>query len=262
MNKKKLLTLVLVLALAAASLVGGTLAYFTDDASATNTFTMGNVEIEVIEDYDQGSNLMPGVDINKDVWVQNIGTNPAYVRVHIAFPAKMDDGNPEFAAVNNFLHWNFTKESIADGQWSWLPEYSEGVGYKGNGVGNWNYYETTIHGEAYNVYVATYRSEVAAGALTGTQALDKVYLDTSVDVDTNRNDEGEVVSYTYFDNKGNTFTLTPAEASNIKIYVVAEATQVDTFDNAYDALNTAFGNPVGPNYTAGYEVEWPELPQE
>ena len=47
--KKKILTMALVVALAATAIVGGTLAYFTDTKDATNTFTVGNVEIELIE---------------------------------------------------------------------------------------------------------------------------------------------------------------------------------------------------------------------
>lgn len=47
--KKKILTLCLVLALAATAVIGGTLAYFTDTDAETNTFTVGNVKIDLIE---------------------------------------------------------------------------------------------------------------------------------------------------------------------------------------------------------------------
>ena len=47
--KKKILTLCLVICLAATAIVGGTLAYFTDDEQATNTMTIGNVEINIDE---------------------------------------------------------------------------------------------------------------------------------------------------------------------------------------------------------------------
>ena len=263
MNRKKLTALIMVLALALTTLVGGTLAYFTDTDAATNVFVMGNVEIDLIEDYDQHSNLQPGLNINKDVWVKNTGSNDAYVRIHLAIPAELDDGNPEFNASRNFLHWNFTNESVADGQWSWIPEYTTGVGYKGNGAGNWNFYETDITlvednpntpdvdesvVKLYNVYVATYRTALGSGKTTETTALDKVYVDKSVNaIATKAKDENGadvVVSYTYFDNKGNEFTYTVEEANKIQILVVAEGTQTATFANAYDALNTAFGAPT------------------
>ena len=47
--KKKVVTLCLVLALAAIAIAGGTIAYFTDTDEATNTFTVGDVKIDLIE---------------------------------------------------------------------------------------------------------------------------------------------------------------------------------------------------------------------
>ena len=47
--KKKLIAICLCVALAAVAVVGASLAYFTDTKSATNTFTVGNVKINLIE---------------------------------------------------------------------------------------------------------------------------------------------------------------------------------------------------------------------
>ena len=47
--RKKLLVLSLCVALAAIAIAGASLAYFTDTKSATNTFTVGNVKIDLIE---------------------------------------------------------------------------------------------------------------------------------------------------------------------------------------------------------------------
>ena len=47
--KKKLIAICLCVALAAVAVVGASLAYFTDTKSATNTFTVGNVKIDLIE---------------------------------------------------------------------------------------------------------------------------------------------------------------------------------------------------------------------
>lgn len=74
--KKKILALVLCVALAAVAIVGGTLAYFTDTDDQTNTFTMGNVGIylreskvkrgedgqPVVETKDNGENRETGDD--------------------------------------------------------------------------------------------------------------------------------------------------------------------------------------------------------
>ena len=50
-NKGKVLAVAGVLGLAALGITIGTVAYFTDTDSATNTFTVGNVDIELIESY-------------------------------------------------------------------------------------------------------------------------------------------------------------------------------------------------------------------
>ena len=47
--KKKITAICLCVALLAVAIVGATLAYFTDTKSATNTFTVGNVKIDLIE---------------------------------------------------------------------------------------------------------------------------------------------------------------------------------------------------------------------
>lgn len=47
--KKKILAIVLCIAMLAIAIAGGTMAYFTDEAAKTNTFTMGKVDIELSE---------------------------------------------------------------------------------------------------------------------------------------------------------------------------------------------------------------------
>lgn len=49
MNKKKIITLCLVVCLIVTAVAGVSLAYFTDTKSAENTFTLGNVKIDLIE---------------------------------------------------------------------------------------------------------------------------------------------------------------------------------------------------------------------
>lgn len=247
--KKKIVAICLVACLAVMAIAGASLAYFTAEDTADNVFTMKGIKIQINEVRAENIELIPGLDINKDVYVTNTGTSDAYVRVHIAIPAALDDGDPTFNASNNFLHFNFTNESVEAGQWSWTPTYEkDAVGYKGNGVGNWNYYTTTIDGIDYAVYVVTYRTALAAGEQTATQALDKVYVDKNVDCEW---DEAQNCFY-YTDNKGN--TVYPSqfadENGNVTIKVFAEAAQTATFDDAYDALNTAFGTPGAADYAS------------
>lgn len=70
--KKKILSVVLVIALVAITVVGSSLAYFTDKTDTkTNAFTMGDVDIELYEPDWQGNTptLMPGVTFDKDPFI-------------------------------------------------------------------------------------------------------------------------------------------------------------------------------------------------
>lgn len=102
--KKRLVAISLVVAMLAIAIVGGSLAYFTDEDDADNTFTMGNVDILLDEakvNYDEDTykwtvdesgervqsnvyeNIYPGAVMPKDPTVHNQGTMDAYVRVKV-----------------------------------------------------------------------------------------------------------------------------------------------------------------------------------
>lgn len=235
MNKRKLLLVAMALCMVAILAAGGTLAYFMDTDGATNVFTVGHIDIELDETFVQKSELMPGKDIEKIVNVNNIGANPAYVRVHIAIPSMLDSGSedqPQYAAYNNTLHFNFNGDSVKDGQWNWGTSI-DAANYPGNG-GEWNMYQETLtDGILYNIYVVTYETALEPeNGTTATPAMDKVYMDTSV---TQKQwDEVQKVLGT----------------KDVKIWVAVEGVQVDTFTDAFNALNTAFGEP------GSYSVNW------
>ena len=186
MTKKKILTLAMCIAMAAIMAVG-TLAYFTDFDAADNVFVTGNVAIELVEKFGDNDpttpeKLLPATGsaqdgtlengIKKEVTVTNIGTEDAYVRVHIAIPSILDNGNPEFDAGKNKLHFNYDKNSVGEGKWDWSK--TAGSPYEGQ----WNYYETTIDGISYNVYVVTYGTALKANETTAETAMTQVYLDS------------------------------------------------------------------------------------
>lgn len=88
--KKRLITLALVVALAAVAVVGGSLAWFTDETEVKkNVFTVGNVEIELEEPAwdatgkEDAKEAYPGEPLAKDPTVTNIGANPCFVRVEV-----------------------------------------------------------------------------------------------------------------------------------------------------------------------------------
>lgn len=104
MNKKKLLTIAMVLSMAAILAIGGTIAYFTAEDYNTNTFAIGDVNIELDEaevTFNDETNLWevndpenrvkenvyeeiyPGAVLPKDPTVHNVGTNEAYIRVTV-----------------------------------------------------------------------------------------------------------------------------------------------------------------------------------
>lgn len=80
--KKKITAAALVLALLTLTVIGGTMAYFTDTKDVTNTFTMGNVKIELSEtEWDKTADhtLMPGKVYAKNPTIENTGTEDAYL---------------------------------------------------------------------------------------------------------------------------------------------------------------------------------------
>lgn len=97
MNKKRLATLVGCLALVGIIGVGATLAYMTDNDTATNIITMGHVDIELTEpnyrpnipNEEDGkggelTNVTPGAVIAKDPTIKVLeGSEDAYIRVQL-----------------------------------------------------------------------------------------------------------------------------------------------------------------------------------
>lgn len=259
MKKKTILVAAIAVMLVAALVVGGTLAYFTDTKDAKNTFTVGNVKINLIEQQgnEDGTGLVPYVDgktlmpivgsaqgekypngqpiaknyVDKIVTVKNTGKSDAYVRAYFAIPSALDDGFETFNAGLNVLHFNFGNKdgvSTEDVQWKWGSEAKPGHG-------GWNYFETTIDGVDYNVYYADYYKVLPAGATTE-QLLSGVYLDMNVDMDDNGN---------YIDKRAPEADLSILKGE-VKCPVFAVAVQAAGFDNAAAAVNAAFGANYNP----------------
>lgn len=103
--KKKLAvfaSLVLILSVAAA----GTYAYLTAQGMAHNVITAGNISVTLHDEgkngeewtdfnqlYPNGAGVMPGVTVDKRVYVENTGKNPCYVRVKLT-PTAAVNGDP------------------------------------------------------------------------------------------------------------------------------------------------------------------------
>lgn len=251
--KKKLLAMCLVVALAATAIIGGTLAYFTDTDTEDNTFTVGGVQIDLIEQqrnddstalepFEDDKILMPivgsaqgekevvgGVEmptaenyVDKIISIKNTGASEAYVRVFVAVPTALQNGQTPNAPRYDVLHWNFNGDSMADGEWT-----DEIV------VAN----PTVIDGVEYKIYSRTYETALDAQATTATPAYIGFYLDKTVDM----NADGE-----YTVDWGNGPEVIEYDLSQgVTIPVFAQGIQAEGFESAEDAF-AASGLPTNP----------------
>ena len=251
--KKKIVALCLCVALAVVAIGGATLAYFTDTDNETNTFTTGGVKIELIEQqrnadssalvpFENNKNLMPIVGsaqgeqeivggvklptaenyVDKIMTIKNTGVSDAYVRIFVAVPTALQNGQTPNAPRYDVLHWNFNGDSCAEGEWT-----DEIV------VAN----PTVINGVEYKIYSRTYTTALEANAVTATPAYIGFYLDKTVDM----NAQGQ-----YTVNWGNGPVVIDYDLSNgVKIPVFAQAIQAEGFASA-EAAFAASGLPANP----------------
>ncbi len=106
--KKKILVPVVAMSMLVSAMVGGTLAYLMDDDTVTNTFTVGNVDIEIDETTGETYKMVPGVAIAKDPTVTVVdGSEPCWLFVEIT----------DEAGLKNKGYLDYT---IADG-WTEYP---------------------------------------------------------------------------------------------------------------------------------------------
>lgn len=243
--KKKIVALCLCVALAVVAIGGATLAYFTDTDEETNTFTMGNVKIDLKEIFDEDNAVLrPGSQstnkIEKKVWIENVGTENAYVWYEWYIPSALDsvDGS---TGTNNVLHVNSNGNSWdnyrgnskywPEGQTEALPleqtwDHDPETELKLQ-VGPEGFIRTeTIDGIQYNVYLVLYHGVLAPEAET-TVAMNGAYLDSKVN---NAVDENGNVYYTIDGAK-----IEYDFSKDINIIVKAYGIQADGFADVYEA---------------------------
>jgi len=89
MKKRNLTTIILAVAMIAVLGIGGIMAYFTDYEEVTNSFTYGQVELELTEpnwDEDLAQQVVPNETFAKDPTIKNIGVNDMFVFVEVVVP--------------------------------------------------------------------------------------------------------------------------------------------------------------------------------
>jgi predicted ribosomally synthesized peptide with SipW-like signal peptide len=243
--KKKLVVFSLVLALAAIA-VGGTLAYFMDEDEVTNTFTIGSVEIEQIEEqrkldaegkytseleaFVNDKQLIPVIsdanaknDVNfqdKIVTVKNLGKNDAYVQVFVAVPRVLADAKVLFVQAGN--------------QNDWEPPVDMGI------VAENAIVEGSTSAAEYRIYKYVYTKPLLAKAdgatvyPVTTPAIDGVYISQYADMDVTYKADGSIEKAEFVMN-GTTVTGFDA-TQKINVYVATQAIQARGFADANTAL--------------------------
>lgn len=224
MKKKTILVAAIAVMLVAALVVGGTLAYFTDTDTKTNTFTVGKVDITLNEkgadgkDFVPNQKLFPGTqtqnNIAKIVTVtNNKDSEDAYLWAEIWIPSALDDGDdnsPTAPGLGNSLHFNYA-DNVTETKATYLG--SKKIG------------DTMYNGY---VHYVTGDTKHAAGEST-TALLDQVYMDKGVKQGKN--------GYLLIDGE------TDYTGSwNIVVYGVG--IQADGFNTITDAISAYYGKNV------------------
>lgn len=230
--KKKILALALVVVVAVTAIAGASLAYLTDTEDQVNTFTAGNVDIMLDEqkitldedgyingyegrtedDQDFGK-MFPGQVITKDPTITNIGSEKAYIAAKITVTATdleslIGTGYEGLLGINKMISGGLVKENDTMKQdhplFGTLPVYGDET---------YSIYQEKVDANTYVFYI---------------------FIETIM---------APEQSVTLFD----TITI-PAEWDNeemakiadLNIHVEAFATQIQTFDDCFDAMTTAF----------------------
>lgn len=282
--KKSTLIMMVSIVLAVALGIGGTLAYLTDTDADVNTMVLGNVQIvqneqERVKDengdfttalqpftnnqiiypavYDVKPNDQAKVPLNvngyeinirefpnyvdKMVSVTNTGNSDAYVRTIIAVPQALDTTYSDATEGNNvsesWLHWNSITDTDTTPNNGW---YAGSDANRTEYPGAENRYiikDVEINGAMYTVCVFTNMDPLAPGETTG-PCMAGFYLDNNVDY--------EDGNYVWRDKETGKATVV-WDKDQIDILVMSQAVQAQGFDNAYDALNAAFGVVTADN---------------
>ena len=110
--------------------IGSTIAYLTDTATKTNTFTIGGVDIDLIETaWDSGykenpTALVPGAEVTKDPVIKNTGDTPAYVFIKVVEPCV--NSKKAFTYTPNSA-WNVVTAGTCSGDTAAETVYSYGT---------------------------------------------------------------------------------------------------------------------------------------
>lgn len=242
MKKFKFFTILAVICVTVSAVVGGTLAYFTDDKAMTSVFTAGNVYIELSEaavkddghgnlvkdtekprivggalaentEHNYGT-VFPGQSIYKDPTIKNTGTSAAWVAAKVI----ITDGNGD---IYNVLGDGGNKIDIKLLLFGGALEEAATV--------------ETWHGIS-GVHV----SDHYAFLQTADRALGRYVFYFFMEQEMAVN--GSATLFTSLEMHESCTNEMLAEFVDFRITVQAFAVQTFGFDSCYDAMTTAFGS--------------------
>ena len=169
MQKKKAIIIAIIALLLIVAIATGINAYFTSTKTATNVFTIGNIEINLTEGNtwdaavasgeapENAQNIVPNQHIAKAPNVENIGANPAYVYLKVYVP------------VNGYDDLFTYTINPTDGQnGGWTKRANEE-------------FHTTIDGQVYNIYTYNYDEVLEPGTTTEQALFDEVIFAQNID---------------------------------------------------------------------------------
>lgn len=255
MKKKTILVAAIAVMLVAALVVGGTLAYFTDKDNATNTFTVGNVDIELLESslHRENAGIANGATSDSELWsdVEKLGSNNTS-------PYKAGDTFYTDDQIKaNAREYKCENVELNPGEYYHKMPYVVNTGKNDayirirvmipadldTDILNSSMYTTTAlnnkeftkaydntgtvvrDGVKYNVYTFTRIDPLAAGEMTYWNVWGTIHMDTDV--------TNEEIASLFGEGK-------PYADGTFPVLVEADAIQADGFANATDAF-AAFG---------------------
>jgi predicted ribosomally synthesized peptide with SipW-like signal peptide len=260
MKKKTILVAAIAVMLVAALVVGGTLAYFTDKDNATNTFTVGNVKIDLLESSLHRENAgyvgTPGEELNPknaELWSEVLKQGSNNTSPYKAGDTFYTDDQIEANAAT----YTCDGVELAPGQSYHKMPYVKNTGANDayirirvmipadldTAILNSSMYTTTAlnnkeftkaydntgavvrDGVKYNVYTFTRIAPLKAGEMTYWNVWGTIHMDTDV--------TNEEIASLFGEGK-------PYADGTFPVLVEADAIQADGFANATDAF-AAFG---------------------
>lgn len=153
--------------------VGGTIAYMTDNEVTTNTFTAGEIDVDLTEPNYPGNDspdvkdLVPNQEVQKDPKVTNVGVNDAIVFMSVEVPVK------DVTAVKA----DGTKGAKEKTELFWLKDAADPQGTYANHFSD-QWMELTTKGEKNvdtgdtNTYVFAYKTAVTKYAIQASEVLE------------------------------------------------------------------------------------------